>query len=341
MSWLTQMTVGQSAVGSSQFIQIQSAASTDLPANRFVLEWNGLKESVFDGYEYTDGDDQVTHYVADSTDWPNKVEWGGRHHGWIRVTMHQAQATAVNTVWATAGQQAQQKVYNFYYTWTGQLPDQWPRWNHIDEFTGNFSPIQIEKEIAPETFLKWLEKIGHDDAFLRVSYKMQKKMMKATGHLPPWDPRKIEELEEKRQRFLAHARELTERGQEILKDRLYERWGIREIPPITPEMLDQIMENSTNFLKECLSEEELKWYDEEGHIKVRSSRNSNIFYIIEKKAHGTIEKWVNNEHTENICYQSKMSRLPLNDNLAMKVLDVKYNEQEFLKVGNSRRLVRH
>lgn len=336
MSWFQQM----ATASDGQYTSIQTAASTaDTQFTRFTLEWNGLKESVFDGYECVEGaPDQVTHYVADSNDWPNKIEWGGQHRGWIRVTMH---AADTNTLWTAAVGQVQQKVYNFYYTWNGNLPDAWPQWNHIDEFTGNFSPIHIEQEIAPETFLKWLEKIGHDDAYLRVSYKMQKKMMKATGHLPPWDPRKIKELEEGRQRFIAHARELTERGQEILKDRLYERWGIREIPPITPEMLDQIIENSTNFLKECLSEEELKWYDEEGHIKVRSSRNSNIFYIIEKKAHGTIEKWVNNEHTENICYQSKMSRLPLNDNLAMKVLDVKYNEEEFLRVGNSSRLVRH
>ncbi|KKM25056.1 hypothetical protein LCGC14_1598800 [marine sediment metagenome] len=328
MAWFQMMVASQTAAV-SQFAPIQSAASTD--CDTFILHWNGLQESFFDGYECTDGPDQVTQFTANTNTWPNRIQWGGKNRGWIRVTM------GANTV-ATG----QQKVFNFYYTWTGQLPDQWPRWNHIDEFTGEFSPICIEQEIAPETFLKWLEKIGHDDAYLRVSYKMQKKMMKATGHLPPWDPRKIKELEEGRQRFLAHARELTERGQEILKDRLYERWGIREIPPITPEMLDQIVENSTNFLKECLSEEELKWYDEEGHIKVRSTRNSNIFYVIEKKAHGTIEKWVNNEHTENICYQSKMSRLPLNDNLAMKVLDVKYNEEEFLRVGNSRRiLVRH
>jgi len=330
MSWFQQMA---SANGAAQ-MQFSAATTTaDTQFTRFTLHWNGLKESVFDGYEHTDGPDQVTTFTADTTDWPNRIQWGGKNRGWIRVTTNQFSAASTGI---------QPKVYNFYYKWNGNLPDAWPQWNHIDELTTNFSPICIEQEIAPETFLKWLEKIGHDDAFLRVSYKMQKKMMKATGHLPPWDPRKIEELEEGRQRFLARARELTEAGRKMLMDQLYERWGIREIPPITPEMLDQIVENSTNFLKECLSEEELKWYDEEGHIKVRSTRNSNIFYVIEKKAHGTIEKWVNNKHTENICYQSKMSRLPLNDNLAMKVLDVKYNEEEFLRVGNSRRiLVRH
>ena len=44
-------------------------------------------------------------------------------------------------------------------------------------------------------------------------------------------------------------------------------------------------------------------------------------------------------HVENICYQSSMSRLPLNDTLAMKVLNVKHNEEEFLRIGNSRRIV--
>ena len=217
MSWFTQM-----ASANDQMMQFSAATSTaDTQFAQFTLEWNGLKESVFDGYEHTGGPDQVTHYVADSNDWPNKIEWGGKNRSWIKVTMHAADTDM--TFWTAAVGQVQQRVYNFYYTWNGNLPDAWPQWNHIDEFTGNFSPICIEQEIAPETFLKWLEKIGHDDAYLRVSYKMQKKMMKATGHLPPWDPRKIKELEEGRQRFLAHARELTERGQEILKDRLYER----------------------------------------------------------------------------------------------------------------------
>lgn len=337
MIWFQQMATANGA----GVQQIQSAATTagDNQLSRFTLHWNGLKESVFDGYECTDGPDQVTHYVADTRDWPNKIEWGGQSRGWIRVTMH---AADTNTLWTAAARQVQQKVFNFYYTWNGNLPDAWPQWNHIDELTTNFSPIHIEQEIAPETFLKWLEKIGHDDAFLRVSYKMQKKMMDAVGHLPPWDPRKVKELEEGRQRFLAHVRELTEASQKTWEEELYERWGIREIPPITPELLDQIVEKSTSFLKECLSEEELKWYDEEGHVKVRSTRHSNIFYVIEKKVHGTIEKWVNNVHVENICYQSSMSRLPLNDTLAMKVLDVKHNEEEFLRIGNSRRImVRH
>ena len=324
MSWFQQMATAGDA--GTQHINYQSASATEC-GDQFVISWNGLQGSFFDGYEYTDGPDQVTQFAADTTDWPNRVQWGGRNKGWIRVTTNQLSANS------------QQKVYNFYYTWTGNYPAGWPQWNHIDDFTGQFAPICEEKEVAPETFLKWLERIGHDDAFLRVSYNMQKKMMKATGQKPPWDLKKIEELEAGRQRFLAHARELTERGRAEMEDRLYERWGIREIPHITPEMLDQIVENSTNFLKECLSEEELKWYDEEGHIKVRSTEHSNIFYVIEKKAHGTIERWVNNEHAENICYQSKMSRLPLNDNLAMKVLDVKHNEEEFLRIGNRRRLV--
>jgi len=300
-------------------------------ASCFTITWNGLAESSFDGYEYTGQPDRVQQFSVDTCDWPNRIQWGNPQRSYIRVTMDIASQT-------TAGTNCKQ--YHFYYAWTGNYPAQYPDYQHIDEFTGVFAPISEMQEVAPETFLKWLERIGHDDAFLRVSYKLQKRMMKHTGQKPPWDPRKIKEIEEGRQRFMQRARELL--GEEKLKtweEKLYERWGIREIPPITPELLDQIVERSTAFLKECLSEEELKWYDEEGHIKVRSTEDSNIFYVIEKKVHGTIERWVNNKHVENICYQSEMSRLPLNDTLAMKVLDVKYNEKQFLKVGNRRAAV--
>ena len=331
MTWFQQMATASAA---DTFISYnQPTAAGQGQYSRFTLTWAGLAESTFDGYDRAAGQaERVQQWTVDTADWPHRVEWGGQNRGWIRVTMN-PQFTAAGTDFPS------QRVYNFYYTWNGRLPGTWPQWTHIDEFTGNFSPICIEQEVAPETFLKWLEKIGHDDAFLRVSYKMQKKMMDAVGHLPPWDPRKVKELEQKRQDFLTRVRELTTEKQKTWEEKLYERWGIREIPPITPELLDQIVERSTAFLKECLSEEELKWYDEEGHVKVRSTRHSNIFYIIEKKVHGTIEKWVNNLHVENICYQSSMSRLPLNDTLAMKVLDVKHNEEEFLRIGNSRRMV--
>lgn len=328
MSWFQQM-----ATAADNQTNYQSAATGQGQFTQFTLTWAGLAESTFDGYERTANQpDTVQQFTVDTCDWPHRIEWGGKNRLWIRVTPNPQFYTAAST-------DTPMRTYHFYYRWTGQYPAGYPDYQHIDNFTVNFAPICEDQEIAPETFLKWLEKIGHDDAFLRVSYKMQKKMMDAVGHLPPWDPRKVKELEEGRQRFLVHIRELTEAGQKMWEEKLYERWGIREIPPITPELLDQIIERSTAFLKECLSEEELKWYDEEGHVKVRSTRHSNIFYIIEKKVHGTIERWVNNVHVENICYQSSMSRLPLNDTLAMKVLDVKHNEEEFLRIGNSSRIV--
>lgn len=325
MSWFQMM----ATAGDNQTITYQSAAATTCE-DQYIMTWVGLAESSFDGYDRAyDQPETVQQFTADSSDWPNRIQWGGKHKSWIRVTANPQFSTAT-----TDGNPP--RVFNFYYRWTGN----YPTGQHIDNLTINFAPIPEDQEVAPETFLKWLEKIGHDDAFLRVSYKMQKKMMKLVGHKPPWDPRRIKELEEQRLNFMDRVRELnnTTEKQKTWEEKLYERWGIREIPSITPELLDQIVERSTAFLKECLSEEELKWYDEEGHIKVRS-RQSNIFYIIEKKAHGNIERWVNNKHVENICYQSNMSKLPLNDTLAMKVLDVKHNEEEFLRIGNRRRIV--
>jgi len=327
MIWFQQMAI---AANDTNPINIyQSAAVSTAESSQYILTWNGLAQSPYDGYEVVTGQQNVVQqFTADTTDWPHRVEWGNQHRSYIRITINPATATGIEP----------QRVFHFYYGWTGQYPQNWPEYQHIDEFTGQFEPISREQELAPETFLKWLERIGHDDAFLRVSYNMQKKMMDAIGHKPPWDLKRVEELEQERLAFVGLIQQLNEEEQKSWEDKLYERWGVREIPPITPELLDQIAESSLTFLKECLSEEELKWYDEKGHLKVKSTEHSNIFYIIEKKPHGTIKRYVNGKHEEDICYQSKWSKLPLNDTLAMKILDIKWNERGFLKVGNRRKI---
>lgn len=326
MSWLGQMSV---AANDIVYSSIQSTASGQY--NQYVLTWAGLAESYFDGYNRTtDQPEQVQQFTTDTNDWPHRIEWGNQHGGWIKVT------TNPTVIAADFGPQ---RVYCFYYRWTGQYPTGYPNYQHIDDFTVNFAPICEDKEIAPETFLRWLERIGHDDAYLRVSYKMQKKMMKAVGHIPPWDPRKIEELNKQRERFREYLDAMPEDQRKLTEDKLYDRWGIREIPPITPELLDQIEANARQFLEDCLSPGELRWYDEHGHIKVRSERNSNIYYIIKVEKHGTIQRWVNDEHEENICYQTKWGGLPFLDVIAMKVLDCKHNEKGMLTVGNRTKIV--
>lgn len=326
--------MSQMTAAGTVYSSIQSTASGQY--DQYVLTWAGLAESYFDGYSRPatiDGSlqpEQVQQFTADTTDWPHRIQWGNSHKNWIKVTINPTMAT--NDV-------DSQRVYGFYYRWTGNYPTGYPDYQHIDDFTVNFAPIPEDKEIAPETFLRWLEHIGHDDAFLRVSYKMQKKMMKAVGHIPPWDPRKIAELEKQRDRFRNWLALMPEDQRKLSEDKLEERWGIREIPPITPELLDQIEANSRQFLEECLSPDELGWYDEHGHIKVRSEKNSNVYYIIKVEQHGSIERWVNGEHEENVCYQTKWGGLPFLDVIAMKVLHCKYNEKEVLKVGNRTRIV--
>jgi len=357
MSWLHQMTTANST--DTVYFNIQSTEANDSP---HVMTWMGYSQSTFDGYECTGQDSVVTQFTADTTDWPNRVQWGGDHHSWIRVT------------------QPTGKIFHFYYRWTEQYPSRYPNHQHIDQLTVNFAPIPEDQEVAPETLMKWLERLGHDDAFLRVSYKMQKKMMKAVGHLPPWDPRKIEELEQKRLRWLERLghddaflrvsykmqkkmmkavghlppwdprkieelerkrlrwrerlEELPEVEQVEYKDRLMERWGIEEIPPITPELLDQIAAKSRKFLEECLSPGELEFFDEHGHVKVRSREHSNIFYIVKTNDTERVERYINNELKEKICIHSAWAGLPVLDTCAMKVLFIKHAEEEFLRIGN-------
>lgn len=303
------------------YSQSYSAGSTS--DQEHVLIWVGIEDSAFDGYETelvpasaTTNDTRVQ-FSIDTNDFPNRIRWGDQHRSWITVTPIQGQ-----------------RVFNFYYRWTGEYPTDWPNYDNIDQFTVNFAPIPEEQEVAPETFLKWLERLGHDKAFCRIQYKMQKKMMKAVGHLPPWDPRKIEQIEEQRQRFKTRIQELSEEEQIPIQERLMERWGIEEIPPITPELLDQIAESSKRFLEESLSPEELKHFDEHGHLKIRSEEHSNIYYIVKVNDNERVQRYVNNEHDENICIHSKWSGIPPLDTLAMKALYIKHAEEEFLRVGN-------
>ena len=299
----------------------QTSAGTEGSHSQFVLRWVGLQQAFFDGYEITANAEEIhVQFTADSTDWPNQIQWGDQHRSWITV------------------RQSTGKTYNFYYYWTGAYPNQYPNYGHIDNLTVEFSPICIEQELCPETFLKHLERLGHDDAYLRVNYKMQKKMMKATGHLPPWDPRKIEELEEMRVQLRDRFGELRAEKQIELKEHLMERWGIEEIPPITGELLDQIAAKSRTFLEECLSPGELEFFDEHGHLKIRSRKHSNIYYIVKVKDSAKVERYDNNELYGKICIHSAWAGLPALDTVAMKVLNIKYNEEGFLKIGNMTRV---
>jgi len=313
----------------SQLTETINSSTNSSASTSTLISWWGIKESWADGYEY-DGPDEWTQFTVDTNGWPNKIEWGSRHHSWIKVYVTN------NTTSSTA---TEYKTFCFYYRWTGGYPTPWPNYNHIDDFTVNFGPIDEEQEVAPETFLKWLEHLGHDQAFVRIQYKMQKKMMKHTKHLPPWDPRKIEELEQKRVKFQQWVDSLEPEGIEKIKtERLKQRWDIEEIPPLTPELLDQIAESSLNFLKECLSSEEQKFFDEHGHCKIRSPNEPQVYYIIKASDSERVERYEKDELAELICVHSAWGGLPAYDTVAAKVLHIKCAEKVFLKEGNRTRI---
>jgi len=325
MNWLSTMT--------TNIVDISyNSASTTADEGQYIMSWFGLKNSFADGYEWDNEPDQFTEFTLDSQGFPHKIQWGNDFHSWIKVSV-----ATDNTTNATN----QFKTYNFYYRWTEEYPTPWPNYNHIDDFTVNFSPIAEEQEIAPETFLKWLEKLGHDYAFLRMQHRMQKKVMKATGHIPPWDPRKVEELEERRQRLRGWFESLEpialEEFEKTNRDRLKTRWGIEEIPPITPEFLDQIAETSLKFLKECLSPEEQKFFDEHGHCKIRSPNEPRIYYIV-KTEQERVERYEDEKLIERICVHSAWGGLPAYDSMAAKILHIKCAEPLFLKEGNRTRI---
>lgn len=318
MSFLTQMSTDNATVTN---YWDQSAA------NSYVVGWVGQQHSIFDGYEWEEDRDQHAPFEVDTQDWPHRIQWGNDHRFWIKVTV-QNYATQWETYQTTtAGTDT--KEYNFYYTWHGGSAT-----------TQNFSPICEEAEVAPETFMKWLEQIGHDYAFLRMNHRMQKKMMKDIGQLPPWDPRKITELEERAERFRTWLDENDIETKEKAQAKMKERWGIEEIPPMTPELLDQIAAKSLEFLDSCLSPEERKFFDEHGHCKIPSSTDPEVYYIVKVTDQDRVERYEKDQLTEKICIHSRWSGLPPLDTVAMKALYIKNAEEEFLKAGNRTRMIR-
>lgn len=288
-------------------------------ADDYIVGWTGQERSIFDGYEWEEDRNEHAAYSVDTNDWPHRIQWGNDFQSWIKVTI--GADTVTNITAATTDV----KQFYFYYTWHGAQ---------------SFGPICEEQEVAPETFMKWLEKIGHDYAFLRMNHRMQKRMMKDIGHIPPWDPRKIAQLEEKRVRLREHMEELEFESKANLKQRMKERWGIEDIPPITPELLDQIADKSLQFLESCLSPEEMKFFDEHGHCKIPSPTEPEVYYIVKVRENDRVERYEQDELAEKICIHSKWSGLPPLDTVAMKALYIKNAEKEFLKVGNRTRVTR-
>ncbi len=338
MSFLTAMTTDNGTVTTWH-----DQSATTAGDGNYVVAWTGLESSIFDGYEWIpevipanqEGQkivvvrDEHAQFQVNTVDWPHRVQWGDQHRSWVTVTLN-----ANDTQWhaSTAGNDV--KTFNFYYTWVGTLPDNYPNYDHIHNFTVNFGPIAEMQEVAPESFMKWLEKIGHDYAFLRMNHRLQKKMMKDTGQIPPWDPRKIEELEERRIRFRERMEAFEPETREQVKQRMRDRWGIDEIPSMTPELLDKIAAKSLQFLESCLSPEEMKFFDEHGHCKIPSSTHPEVYYIVKVTDQERVERYVNDQLAEKICIHSKWGGLPPLDTLAMKTLYIKNAETEFLKVGN-------
>ena len=322
MSFLDSMTSYATDSGTATVTWNQATSTAD--PSVYNIQWTGLQRSIFDGYEWEEDRDECAPFQVDTKNWAHRIQWGNEHHSWITVTVYMDQ-TSAGTDWGspptTANDFGGTKNFYFYYTWHGGSRE-----------TMNFGPICEEQEVAPETFMKWLEKIGHDYAFLRMNHRMQKRMMKDIGHIPPWDPRKIAELEEQRVRFRERLETMLPESREKAKQRMKERWGIEEIPPMTPELLDQIAEKSLEFLKSCLSPEEMKFFDEHGHLKLETS--PEIYYIVKVNDSERVERYEKGKLSEKICIHSKWGGLPPLDTVAMKALYIKNAEKEFLKAGN-------
>ncbi len=210
-------------------------------------------------------------------------------------------------------------TYNFWFRWVG---------TNDTPFTVNFAPLEEEREVAPRDFFAFLHRLGYDDEYLRTQREMQSELFVRENITPPWEWINFDDLNRR-----------MELMEERRKQLLLQRWGIKEFPKITPELLDQIKKTSREFLAKWLSPAELEMYDKEGHVKIPSPSDEQVYYIVRKGAHKKIEQYKNGKLVALLCYVSQWDELPHDDIIAMKVFDLKYNEEEVLKKANITRVV--
>jgi len=186
--------------------------------------------------------------------------------------------------------------------------------------TAAYAPLDEESEVDPETFEQFLQRISVDNEYLNLQVQKQQELY---GWLKSSEDEQREKMEELQKEF-----------EERRKEELLERWGVSKLPPMTPELLDSIAKASRKFLEQCLTESELRMFEEEGKVRIQSGLEPEVFYIVKKDPLGKIEKYKDNKLIELLCYQSGWNELPQDDHIAMKVFNLKHNESEVLKVAN-------
>ncbi len=153
-------------------------------------------------------------------------------------------------------------------------------------------------------------------------------------------PARFEELASLREVFNKYPMELIREVYEKRKGMIesLEHLITREetqpkIPHLSPEQLKAIATNAERLLKEVLTPAEYDGLMKDGHVRIQSPNDPEVIYLVKRVPSERIEVHRKGKLAEKLCIYFK-TELPDDDITLTKIMMLKQNEGELLKIAN-------
>lgn len=267
-------------------------------------------------------------YTFNTRGWKRRVTWDGRYATLYTTAStdtywYQDTGTSSSTIW-------NEVVYNFHYRYD-------PTATAGPDITWNYAPLEEDAEFGLE-FYKFLEGLGNDDEYLALQIKFHKRLEEWLMERDPAvhfeQGKAVYDEAVQQARWIATEIKLQHFEREREKKEMQEIWGVDSLPDMTPQLVEQVAKRAREFLEEHLSENELKMYDEYGHVVLDSPSRKNRYYVIKKKPGERIDMYEDGKPVTALGYYSKLTKyLPEEDIMACKVFDIRNNEDEVLTMS--------
>ncbi len=153
-------------------------------------------------------------------------------------------------------------------------------------------------------------------------------------------PARYEELRSLHEIFMKYPKELIEEVYQKRKEMIEAQEHLIEhaettskIPPLTVEQLHAISVNAERLLREVLTPAEYDGLIKDGHVRIPSQQDPEVIYLVKRIPSERIEVHRNGKLAEKLCIYFK-TELPDDDLTLTKIMMLKQNEAELLKIAN-------
>lgn len=296
---------GQLEVGEEPIIESIEANYVNIDTRRWRrrVTWNGHQAKVYHCYS-----NSGTHTTYWGTDFGHST----------------ANDTHRNTYYDQTTATSNDHIYTFEFRYVDGDSD------HGMGLTANYAPLPEDSEMSTE-FYQFLQRLGEDDAYLQEQI-YRHELLRVHLDREPTQPEL--RVMERHIGTIRRRNEQNKKREDERKQLNKLKWGVEELPPMTPELAISIEKASREFLGNWLSEEELCFYDKEGHVKIESPNTPGVEYIVMRKKGSRVLMYVDGKPHLSLGYHSQWTKeLHENDIAAMKVFDLKYNEPEVHKIS--------